>query len=148
MKRQRVRVHKRNLPPQSSSEDSHYEGDLLMVSILMSSQVMEEAETQRENIFHSRCLVMGGSSANVASFRLVEKLSIPTFPHPKPYKLQWLSERGDLVVEKQDEIVCDVVPMEATYILLGKPLVTHDGVTNKFTFEHMGQKVVLKPLSP
>ncbi|RDX89998.1 hypothetical protein CR513_28193, partial [Mucuna pruriens] len=34
-----------------------------------------------------------GSSANVSNLRLVEKLVIPTLPHLKPYKLQWLSER-------------------------------------------------------
>ncbi|RDX90641.1 hypothetical protein CR513_27474, partial [Mucuna pruriens] len=26
--------------------------------------------------------------------------------------------------------------------------VTHDGVTNRFSFEHLGQKVIFKPLSP
>ncbi|RDX85584.1 hypothetical protein CR513_33209, partial [Mucuna pruriens] len=43
-----------------------------------------------------------------------------------------------------DEILYDVVPMEATHILL----VTHDGVTNRFSFEYMGLKMTLKPLSP
>ncbi|RDX70545.1 hypothetical protein CR513_50201, partial [Mucuna pruriens] len=36
-----------------------------------------------------------------SSLRLVEKLAIPTFPHSEPYKLQWLSEKGMLVVDKQ-----------------------------------------------
>ena len=67
-------------------------------------------DTQRENIFHSRCLVIGkvcsliidgGSCANVASTRLMEKLGLKTTPHPKPYKLQWLSDNGELVVNKQ-----------------------------------------------
>ncbi|RDX94938.1 UPF0183 protein, partial [Mucuna pruriens] len=35
------------------SDDSHYEGDLLVVRILMNSQIGEEAKTQRENIFYS-----------------------------------------------------------------------------------------------
>ncbi|RDX96915.1 hypothetical protein CR513_20371, partial [Mucuna pruriens] len=49
----------------------------------------------------------------------------------KPYKLQWLSEKGELVVYKQvslaialgkykDEIMCYVVPMEVIHILLGR----------------------------
>ncbi|RDX80337.1 hypothetical protein CR513_39125, partial [Mucuna pruriens] len=63
--------------------------------------------------------------------------------------------RGEgLVVDKQvalaftlrnckDEVVYDVVPMEATYILLDRPQqydrrVTNDEVTNMFTFEHIG----------
>ncbi|RDY07609.1 hypothetical protein CR513_08247, partial [Mucuna pruriens] len=69
-----------------------------------------------------------------------------------PYKLQWLSNKGEMVVNKQvnveltlgkykDEILCDVVLMEATHILLGRSWqfdkqVTHDNVTNNFSFVH------------
>ncbi|RDY07707.1 hypothetical protein CR513_08154, partial [Mucuna pruriens] len=121
------------------------------------SAFIEDDQCQRENIFHSRCMIKGkccsliingGSSVNVDSLRLVEKLYLSIIPHPKPYKLQWLSEKGDM-----DEILCDVVLMEATHILLGKPWqfnrkVTHDGVTNKFSFVHKGNKVILNPLTP
>ncbi|RDY09316.1 hypothetical protein CR513_06318, partial [Mucuna pruriens] len=53
----------------------------------------------------------------------------------------------------KDEILCDIVPKEATHILLRRPWqfdrkVTHDGVTNKFSFVHKGNKVILKPLTP
>jgi len=53
----------------------------------------------------------------------------------------------------QDEVLCDVVPMEATHILLGRPWqydrqVLHDGLTNKMSFNFQGHKVILKPLSP
>ncbi|RDY05950.1 hypothetical protein CR513_10151, partial [Mucuna pruriens] len=104
-----------------------------------------------------------GSCVNVASERLVKKLALPTIVHPRPYRLQWLSEKGELLVEKhvkvtfilggyEDKDVYGVVPMEATYLLLGKPWqfdkkVIHDGVTNQFTFIHMGERIVLKPLS-
>ncbi|RDY07622.1 hypothetical protein CR513_08230, partial [Mucuna pruriens] len=82
---------------ESSSDHSHYQGDLLMVRRLMSNISGDEAKSQRENNFHSRCLVLGTlcsfiidceNSVNVASSKLVEKLGIPTLPHPKPYKLQ------------------------------------------------------------
>jgi len=130
-------------------------------------------DTRRENIFHTRCLITnklcsmiidGGSCANVASTRVVEKLDLPTISHTKPYKLQWLSAEGEIMVNKQvlitfaigkykDEVLCDVVPMEATHILLGRPWqydrqVLHDGLTNKMTFTFQGRKVTLKPLSP
>jgi hypothetical protein len=36
-------------------------------------------------------IIDGGSCTNVASTILVEKLSLPTLKHPKPYKLQWLN---------------------------------------------------------
>ena len=95
-------------------------------------------DTQRENIFHTRCLITnklcsliidGGSCTNVASTRVLEKLALPTISHSKPYKLQWLSAEGEIMVNKQflinftigkykDEVLCDVVPMEATHLLL------------------------------
>ncbi|RDX95948.1 hypothetical protein CR513_21457, partial [Mucuna pruriens] len=91
-------------------------------------------------------IIDGGSCVNVASERL-----------------QWLSECGALVVDRQvevsftigkyeDKVLCNLVPMEATHLLLGRPWqydrkVIHDGVTNRLTFVHMGRKVVLKPLS-
>ena len=73
-----------------------------------------------------------GSCANVASTRVVDKLGLSTISHTKPYKLQWLSEVGEIIVNKQvlinfsmckykDEVLCDVVPMEATHVLLGRP---------------------------
>ncbi|RDX87191.1 hypothetical protein CR513_31372, partial [Mucuna pruriens] len=157
---------------ETSNDDSHYKGDLLMVRRLMSSQINDEVETQRKNIFHSWCLVLGNlcsmvingwSCVNVASQRLVKKLVLSTFAHPRPYKLQWLSEKGVLLVDKQievvftlgsyeDEVVYNVVLMEATHLLLGRlwqfDKVIHNRVTNRFTFIHMGQKIVLKLLSP
>jgi len=130
-------------------------------------------ESQRENIFHIRCLINdklcslivdGGSRTNVASTRVVEKLGLPTTSHAKLYKLQWLSEGGEIIVNKKvliafsigkykDEILCDVVPMEATHILLGRPWqfdrkTLHDGLTNKIIFTFHGHKITLKSLSP
>ncbi|RDY11584.1 hypothetical protein CR513_03734, partial [Mucuna pruriens] len=77
-------------------------------------------------------IIGGDNSVNVASSRLVEKVKLPTLAHPRPYKLQWLNNGGELVVTKQvslaftldkyeDEVLCNVVPMEATHIFLGRP---------------------------
>jgi len=63
---------------------------------------------------------------------LVDKLALTIIPHPKPYKLQCLNESGDLTVQHQvkvklsigkyqDSVLCDVVPMEACHVLLGRP---------------------------
>ncbi|XP_042444031.1 uncharacterized protein LOC122029149, partial [Zingiber officinale] len=117
------------------------DGDLLVVRRLLGSQPKEHEEDQRENIFHSRCLIQGktcsmiidgGSCTNVASTRLVTKLNLKTTPHARPYKLQWLSNSGELIVNQQvlinfsigkyeDQVLCDIVPMEASHILLGRP---------------------------
>ena len=63
---------------------------------------------------------------------MVEKLSLPTTKHPKPYRLQWLNNDGGERVYSQvkvpfrigkheDEVVCDVVPMQASHLILGRP---------------------------
>nr|XP_023887116.1 uncharacterized protein LOC111999228 [Quercus suber] len=118
------------------------EGESLVARRALSAQVKEDdMEQQRENIFHTRChvnnkvcsmIIDGGSCTNVASTTLVEKLNLPTLKHPRPYKLQWLNDCGEVKVNRQvlvsfsigrykDEVLCDVVPMHAGHILLGRP---------------------------
>ncbi|PKI75386.1 hypothetical protein CRG98_004215 [Punica granatum] len=67
-------------------------------------------EVQRENIFHTQCYVKdkvcsvitdGGSCTNVASTTMVKKLGLPMLKHPRPYKLQWLNDSGEIRVNKQ-----------------------------------------------
>ena len=149
------------------------EGDLLMIRRLLSNQPIPKEPTQRENIFHTRCKILentcslivdSGSCCNCCSTRLVDKLALTIIPHPKPYKLHWLNESGDLTVQHQvkvklsigkyeDSVLCDVVPMEACHVLLGRPWqfdkkTMHNGLTNEITFTHKDRKFVLHPLSP
>ena len=90
-------------------------------------------------------IIDGGSCTNVASTTLVEKLGLPLLKHPRPYKLQWLNECGEVWVNKQVLVnftigrYCDVVPMHAGHILLGRPWqydrkVIHDGFKNRYNF--------------
>uniref|UniRef100_A0A2N9FHY6 Reverse transcriptase n=1 Tax=Fagus sylvatica TaxID=28930 RepID=A0A2N9FHY6_FAGSY len=134
---------------------------------------VDDAEQQRENIFHTRChvnnkvcsmIIDGGSCTNVASTILVEKLNLPTLKHSRPYKLQWLNDCGEVRVDRQvlvtfsigkylDEVLCDVVPMHAGHILLGRPWqydrrVTHDGFKNMYNFVKGGKTIKLAPLTP
>ena len=53
----------------------------------------------------------------------------------------------------EDEVLCDVVPMQAGNLLLKRPWqfdrkVQHDGFTNKYSFMHNQQIVTLVPLTP
>ena len=68
----------------------------------------------------------------MTSATLVEKLNLPTLKHPRPYKLQWLNDCGEVKVNRQvlvsfsiwrykDDVLYDVVPMHAGHILLGRP---------------------------
>ena len=77
-------------------------GEILVLIKLLQASMSSQEDEQRENLFHTRCTVKGkvcsviidsGSCTNVASTLLVEKLGLPTLPHPHPYKLQWLSYR-------------------------------------------------------
>ncbi|RDX61497.1 hypothetical protein CR513_60268, partial [Mucuna pruriens] len=61
----------------------------------------------------------------LCSLFIAEKLSLLTLVHPRLYKLQWLSEKDEMVVDRQvtlgkyrDEILCDMVSIEAIHILL------------------------------
>jgi hypothetical protein len=51
----------------------------------------------------------------------------------------------------KDEVLCDVVPMDACHILLGRPWqydkrAFHDGFKNTYSFEKDGTKITLAPL--
>ncbi|KAF7839273.1 Transposon Ty3-G Gag-Pol polyprotein [Senna tora] len=127
----------------SLEEDSEVEhavtGQSLDVLRALHTQIREGSDDlQRENIFYTRChvkdrvcglIIDGGSCVNVASKLMVDKLGLRTLKHPRPYRLQWLNESGDLKVTKQvlisfsigkykDEVLCDVVPMQASHLLL------------------------------
>lgn len=157
----------------ADDEQNAVVGDLLVARRVLNVQVKEEESNQRENLFHTRCFVNnkvcsviidGGSCTNVASTYLVEKLALTTLKHPHPYRLQWLNECGEIKVTRQvlvalsigkyeDEVLCDVVPMHACHLLLGRPWqydrrVTHDGFTNRYSFTLKRQPITLVPLTP
>ena len=89
-------------------------------------------------------IIDSGSCVNVCNNNLVSKLYLCTVKHVKPYRLQWLNDSGEVKVNKQvvvpflirkyvDEVLCDVVPIQASHILLGRPWqydkkAIHDGV--------------------
>ncbi|XP_042404734.1 uncharacterized protein LOC121994921 [Zingiber officinale] len=150
------------------------DGQALVVLRALHMQAKEDDDgLQRENIFYTRChvkdrvcglIIDGGSCVNVASKLMVDKLGLPTLKHPNPYKLQWLNDSGEMKVTKQvlisftigtytDEVLCDVVPMQASHLLLGRPWqfdrrTTHDGYKNLYSFSKDGRNITLAPLTP
>ena len=149
-------------------------GESLVIRRSLHAQSVKEEPWLRHNIFHTRCTTTGkvcdviidsGSCENVVSNYMVEKLKLPTQSHPHPYKLQWLSNESEVRVSQrclvsfsigrkyQDEVWCDVVPMDACHRLLGRPWqydrrAIYDGYTNTYSFVKGGVKVKLAPLSP
>jgi hypothetical protein len=94
-----------------------------------------------ESLFHSQMWVKGtplhfivnsGSHKNLISAEVFKRLSLPTTPHPRPYTIRWLRQGSDLCVSQKcrlsyginpfkDEVLCDVVPLEACNVLLCQP---------------------------
>ncbi|XP_070011764.1 uncharacterized protein [Nicotiana sylvestris] len=159
---------------EGSDVESPLIGELMVLRRVMSLQIKEDdVLVQRENIFHTRCqvrekicsmIIDGGSCTNVASITMVEKLGLQCLKHPSTYKLHWLNDSGEVKVSKQvmvpfsigkynDEVLCDIVPMQACHILLGRPWQfdrkeMHDGYKNRYSFEKDGRKVTLSLLKP
>ena len=92
-------------------------------------------------------------------------LQLKTIPRATSYGLNGINDSNDanLVTHQclvhvsigpyHDEILCDVVNMDYTHILLGRPWifdkkVIHDGLLNTYSFNHDGRRVTLLPLSP
>ena len=96
-------------------------------------------------------IIDSGSCTNGVSVTLVKKLGLNTVQHERPYQLQWLNEYGVVRVNRQvmisfsvgkykDEVLCDVVPIHATHLLLGRPWqfdrqAKHDGFKNMYSLE-------------
>ena len=145
----------------------------LVVRRVLSTQFVAAEQGQRHNLFQSRCkvkgqvcrfIIDGGSCNNIVSALLVEKLGLQPRRHPHPYHMQWLNNSGTVKVsamirlsfsigDYHGEVDCDIVPMQACHLLLGRPWQfdvdsVHFGRSNKHTFIHNDKKVVLIPLSP
>ena len=107
---------------------------------VLSVTVMKEENNQRHNLFHTRgmlndklcsIIVDNGSCNNITSQELVERMELKQRRHPSLYKIQWLNECCTLRVSNivivpfsigryNDHVECDMVPMQACQLLLGR----------------------------
>jgi hypothetical protein len=113
----------------------------IMVQRVLSSQPESTEKQQRHNLFQTffsienqcaRVIIDGGSYNNLVSSDLIKKLGLTTHPQPHPYHIQWINDSGKVKVTHMvrvhfsigmysDYADCDVVPMEACSLLLGRP---------------------------
>ena len=107
-------------------------------------------------------VIDSGNSDSLASTEVVEKLKLNTKKHPTPYKVSWLQNGHQLLVNEQcemefqlgsykDRIMCDVMPMDVCHILLGRPWqydkgAMHDGKNNTYKFCKDGVNHTLFPI--
>lgn len=77
-------------------------------------------------------IVDGGSYENMVSETLVKKLGLRRYKVRILYKMSWFKKGGEISVRHRflvpiqlkgyrDEVWCDVVPMDACHVLLGRP---------------------------
>jgi len=99
-------------------------------------------DTQRKKIFESKCTVNGKVCKlvidsciceNLISKKLVNHLKLETHDHPNPYTIGWIKKGVNMRVTKQcnlplslgkhyrSNVLCDVVDMDASHVLLGRP---------------------------
>ncbi|XP_071924801.1 uncharacterized protein [Coffea arabica] len=144
-----------------------------MVTMRVLNAQAQEDDLQRTNIFHMRCkigdevclmIIDSGSCTNCVAADFVEQKHLPWTYHPKPYRLSWLNDGGEVKVTKQaliafsigrykDQVLYDVIPMQASHVLLGRPWeydrqADHIGLTNKYKFIIDNLKITLSPLTP
>ena len=71
--------------------------------------------TQRKALFRTMCKVKGkcckmvidgGSTDNLVSTEMVEKLNLEKIKHPIPYKVSWLHKGHQILVSEQCEVDC------------------------------------------
>jgi hypothetical protein len=113
----------------------------LVAQHVLSVQLSQAEHYEHHNLFQTRGVVKdrsiriiidGGSCNNLASIDNVEKLALPTRQHPHPYYIQWFESFRKLKVTHttrvhftigtySDFVDCDVVPMQACSLLLGRP---------------------------
>ncbi|XP_071939968.1 uncharacterized protein [Coffea arabica] len=144
-----------------------------MVTMRVLNAQAQEDDLQRTNIFHTRCkigdevclmIIDSGSCTNCVAADFVDQKHLSWTYHPKPYRLSWLNDGGEVKVTKQaliafsigrykDQVLCDVIPMQASHVLLGRPWeydrqADHIGLTNKYKFIMDHLKITLSPLTP
>ncbi|GKE45365.1 reverse transcriptase domain-containing protein [Tanacetum coccineum] len=118
---------------------------------------------RREALVIQSCFkIYGGSCENVVSTYMVEKLGMKTEDHPESYQLTWLKKGNTVKVSRRclvqfsigknykDEVWCEVIPMDAAQILLGRPWqfdkkTKHDGFQNTYSFKKDGVNITLVP---
>lgn len=154
------------------AENALKTGEALVLHKVLLKPVNEDTEqTQRNALFTTICKSQGkcckliidsGSTDNLVSTEMVEKLDLKRLKHSNPYRVLWLQKGHQLLVDEQsevefqigrykDKIVYDIMPMDVCHILLERlwqydRKFTHDGVMNCYKFEKDRIRHTLVPI--
>eukprot|EP00253_Pinus_taeda_P016825 PITA_16825 len=156
----------------TDKEESPEVGEsLLLKRVLLKVEKEIRESAQRKSLFRTTCkykgkcckvIINNGSTNNLVSIEMVDKLGLVKTVHPTPYKVSWLQKGHQIIVTEQCKveiqigtykyvILCDVMPMDVCHVLLGRPWqfewkAIHDGRKNIYTLEKDGNKHTLLPL--
>ncbi|XP_040373007.1 uncharacterized protein LOC112194683 [Rosa chinensis] len=149
-------------------EESPEKVNIVLQRILLSPK----EDGQQSNIFKSLCsihnkvcnlIVDNGNCENFVARKLVEYLQLPTQPHDTPYSLGWVKKGPQVRVAEsckvpvsigkhyKDEVLCDIIDMDACHILFGRPWqydvdVTYKGRDNVMMFMWNSHKIAMAPI--
>jgi hypothetical protein len=82
----------------------------MMKKVLLKPEPEVEKSVQRNNLFRTACktkdrvckvIIDSGSTDNLVSTEMVEKLELETTAHPSPYKVSWLQKGHQVMITKQ-----------------------------------------------
>jgi hypothetical protein len=143
----------------------------MMRKSLLTLRKEVDDSAQRTRLYRTTCktkdrvckvIVDSGSTDNLISNEMVEKLEMETTDHSTPYKVSWLQKGHQVSVTKQclvefkiggynDKVLCDVISMDVCHLFLGRPWqydrnVVHDGRMNTYTLEENGRTHRLLPI--
>jgi hypothetical protein len=153
---------------QANNDDNNWSIPHRVLSVI----VGKKENSQQNNLFRTRgmikeklcrIIVDNASCNNIVSQELVERMRLKQPRHPSPNKMQWITDCGAMCVSNMvtvqfsigkyhDQVDCDVVPMQACQLFLGRPwLYDHDaqlcGRSNKVVFMYKGAHISLLPLT-
>jgi len=102
-------AHKRNVEVEVVEDGKPF----MMRKIVLKPKKEVEAPVQRNNMLRTtyktkdrvcKVIIDSGTTDNLVSTEMVEKLELETTAHPNPYKVSWLQKGHQVMVSKQCQV--------------------------------------------
>ncbi|KAF7844304.1 putative mitochondrial protein [Senna tora] len=143
--------------PESAEEADHRAHEVESLSRYTSARRFTSVGPVR------KLVIDGGSSRNIFSTLGVARLGLKIEPHPEPFRVAWVDKTSLPITrqcrvpiqlgEYQEDVLCDVLPMDVAHVLLGRSWLYDHNVNNyrrenTHAFKHGEQTILLQPGKP